>query len=100
MAVDQAIDEEARRTHQAIEDLQGRRRPGGAGLKYGAAATPLQLRRAGLLPCELIASGADAAELSLAENVVRVAMYPPDHFEAFLDLVEHGVDPASAARRL
>jgi ParB family chromosome partitioning protein len=49
--------------------------------------------------CELVAAQADAGELSLAENVVRVAMHPADQFEAFRDLVDRGLDASAVARR-
>lgn len=51
------------------------------------------------IPCQLVADEADAGEISLAENVVRVAMHPADQFEAFRDLVDRGVDVASVATR-
>ena len=35
------------------------------------------------VPCRIIANGAIDGELSLAENVVRVAMHPADQVEAF-----------------
>ena len=40
--------------------------------------------------CSVIEAGQDAGELSLAENVVRVAMHPADQFEAWRDLAAHG----------
>jgi ParB family chromosome partitioning protein len=49
--------------------------------------------------CELVPAEADAGELSLAENVVRVAMHPADQFEAFRDLVDRGLDIAAVAQR-
>jgi len=49
--------------------------------------------------CVLTQADADAGELSLAENVVRLAMHPADQFESFRDLVDRGVDAASVARR-
>jgi len=51
------------------------------------------------VPCQLVAADADAGEISLAENVVRVAMHPADQFEAFRDLVDRGVDVAAVATR-
>jgi ParB family chromosome partitioning protein len=51
------------------------------------------------IPCQLVAAEADAGEISLAENVVRVAMHPADQFEAFRDLVDRGTDLASVAAR-
>ena len=40
--------------------------------------------------CQLRGEGPDDTELSLAENVVRVAMHPADQFEAWRALVEKG----------
>ena len=34
------------------------------------------------VPCQTLGSGVDAAEISLAENVLREAMHPADEFEA------------------
>lgn len=51
------------------------------------------------IPCQLIAVDTDAGEISLAENVVRVAMHPADQFEAFRDLVDRGTGLASVAAR-
>ncbi|MCY4599748.1 MAG: ParB N-terminal domain-containing protein, partial [Acidobacteria bacterium] len=49
------------------------------------------------VPCR-IANG-DAAELSLAENVVRVPMHPADQVEAFSALAEDGLTVAAIAAR-
>jgi ParB family chromosome partitioning protein len=51
------------------------------------------------VPCSLIGDGADATEISLAENVVREAMHPADEFEAFKALIEKGVPVADVAAR-
>lgn len=51
------------------------------------------------ISCQLVAAEADAGEISLAENVVRVAMHPADQFEAFRDLVDRGVEVAAVAAR-
>lgn len=51
------------------------------------------------IPCQLVAAEADAGEISLAENIVRVAMHPADQFEAFRDLVDRGTDVAAVAAR-
>ncbi len=51
------------------------------------------------IPCQLVAAQANASEISLAENVVRVAMHPADQFEAFRDLVDRGADVSSVAAR-
>jgi ParB family transcriptional regulator, chromosome partitioning protein len=41
----------------------------------------------------------DAAEISLAENVVRVPMHPADQFEAFRALIDNGAGIADVAAR-
>ena len=53
----------------------------------------------GEVACQLVADEADAGEISLAENVVRMAMHPADQFEAFCDLVDRGVDIDAVATR-
>ena len=42
---------------------------------------------------------ADATELSLAENTVRIAMHPADQFEAWSALIASGKTAAEVARR-
>ena len=42
------------------------------------------------VPCKIAEDEVDAAELSLAENVMRDDMHPADRFEAFRDLVDKG----------
>jgi ParB family chromosome partitioning protein len=49
--------------------------------------------------CQLRGEGPDDTELSLAENVVRVAMHPADQFEAWRALVEKGDSAAEIAVR-
>lgn len=49
--------------------------------------------------CELVSEEADAGELSLAENVMRVAMHPADQFVAFSELVDRGLGVAAVAQR-
>ncbi len=50
------------------------------------------------VPCKIAANG-NASELSLAENVVRIAMHPADQVVAFAGLADSGVTvPAIAAR--
>jgi ParB family chromosome partitioning protein len=51
------------------------------------------------IPCQLVATNADAGEISLVENVVRVAMHPADQFEAFRDLVDRGLSADAVALR-
>lgn len=51
------------------------------------------------VPCSVRSGGDDAAEISLAENVVRVPMHPADQYLAFSELVEAGSTPADIAAR-
>lgn len=51
------------------------------------------------IPCVIAASDADATELSLAENIVRMPMHPADQFEAFRDLIDSGASVADVAAR-
>lgn len=51
------------------------------------------------IACRLAAAKSDSGELSLAENVVRLAMHPADQFEAFRDLADRGLEAASIAAR-
>lgn len=49
--------------------------------------------------CQVIDRDADATEIGLAENVVRLAMHPADQFEAFRALIDKGADAADIATR-
>ena len=51
------------------------------------------------VPCLVIDGNAPSAELSLAENVVRIAMHPADQVAAFRDLAESGSTVSSIAAR-
>lgn len=51
------------------------------------------------IACHLIKGEGDPSELSLAENVVRVAMHPADQFEAWRDLIDKGSSPGEVAAR-
>lgn len=51
------------------------------------------------IPCKVSEGGEDAAEISLTENVQRVAMHPADQFEAFAALVEDGKTVEQVAQR-
>ena len=51
------------------------------------------------VPCLIIDGNATPAELSLAENVVRIAMHPADQVIAFTKLTESGVTAAAIAAR-
>ncbi len=50
------------------------------------------------VPCR-ITEAADAAEISLAENVMREDMHPADQFEAFRDLADKGMPATDIAAR-
>ena len=51
------------------------------------------------VPCRIVANGAIDGELSLAENVIRVAMHPADQVEAFGALALAGATVADIAAR-
>ena len=51
------------------------------------------------VPCQIRSGEVEAAELSLAENVVRVAMHPADQVVAFSKLVQAGQPVSSIAAR-
>ena len=51
------------------------------------------------VPCRIVANGAVDGEISLAENVVRVAMHPADQVEAFGALALAGATVADIAAR-
>jgi ParB family transcriptional regulator, chromosome partitioning protein len=51
------------------------------------------------IPCHVVDREADATEIGLAENTVRLAMHPADQFEAFRALVDKGADTADIATR-
>lgn len=50
------------------------------------------------IPCRIVPAD-EAAELSLAENVVRTNMHPADEIEAFARLAEEGDGPEAIAAR-
>ena len=50
------------------------------------------------VPCKIAANG-NAGELSLAENVIRIAMHPADQVVAFSQLVRSGVTVTAIAAR-
>lgn len=56
-------------------------------------------RRHGPVPVRVLASAADAARVSLTENVMRAALHPADEFAAFAALITEGFDAAEVARR-
>ncbi|MCY4550698.1 MAG: ParB N-terminal domain-containing protein [Defluviicoccus sp.] len=51
------------------------------------------------VPCQVRSGDAQPAELSLAENIVRIAMHPADQVTAFAKLVEAGQSVAAIAAR-
>ena len=51
------------------------------------------------VPCMVVDGNASSSELSLAENVIRIAMHPADQVIAFTKLVESGVSVAAIATR-
>ena len=51
------------------------------------------------VPCRVIGNGAIDSELSLAENVIRVAMHPADQVQAFGTLADAGASVADIAAR-
>ena len=50
------------------------------------------------VPCKIAANG-NAGELSLAENVIRIAMHPADQVVAFSQIAQSGVTVAAIAAR-
>ena len=51
------------------------------------------------VPCLVRADGGESGEVSLAENVVRIAMHPADQVVAFTKLVQSGQSVSSVAAR-
>ena len=51
------------------------------------------------VPCRLVEGDADLTEISLAENVVRLAMHPADQFTAFRELADKGLQASDIATR-
>ena len=51
------------------------------------------------VPCLIVDGDAASGELSLAENVIRIAMHPADQVIAFTKLAETGVTAAAIAAR-
>ena len=50
------------------------------------------------VPCQIMA-GDDAAEISLAGNVMRLPMHPADQYDAFKALADSGKGPEEIAAR-
>lgn len=51
------------------------------------------------IPCHVLTDAAQATEISLAENTVRLPMHPADQFEAFHALNENGLPVPDIAAR-
>ena len=51
------------------------------------------------VPCRVVPGSADATEISLTENVMRMPMHPADQFDAFRELIDNGSTPADIAAR-
>ena len=51
------------------------------------------------VPCQVRTGDAESGEISLAENVVRIAMHPADQVTAFAKLVEAGQSVSAIAAR-
>ena len=51
------------------------------------------------VPCQIRSGDADPAELSLAENVIRIAMHPADQVVAFSKLADAGQSVSAIAAR-
>ena len=51
------------------------------------------------VPCQVRSDDADPAELSLAENVIRIAMHPADQVVAFSELARAGQSVSAIAAR-
>ena len=96
-------------THGLLENLVVRSDgPGGdhavvAGGRRLAALKALaadgMLDAAHPVPCLIVDGDAASGELSLAENVIRIAMHPADQVIAFTQLAESGVTMAAIAAR-
>ena len=99
--------------HDLLENLIVRvEHPGGNGIERCAVvaggrrlAAMKALAEEGTLdadhpvPCRVIGAEENAGELSLAENVVRVAMHPADQVVAFAKLSRSGVSVSAIAAR-
>ena len=64
-----------------------------------ALAKAKKIKASEPIPCIVLEDGEDAAEISLAENVHRVAMHPMDQFEAFAALIDGGQTIEDVAQR-
>src|SRR5580693_6252323 len=84
--------------HGLLQNLQVRPGPNGkfevvAGGRRLAAIKRLAKAKTIAKDAEIacnVLDGADAAEISLAENIMRLPMHPADQYEAFKALAEEG----------
>jgi len=95
------------KAHGLLQNLQVRAAEGGkfevvAGRRRLAALKSLarnkDIEKLVEISCHVLEEG-DAAEISLAENMMRLPMHPADQFEAFQALVETGKGPEDIAAR-
>ncbi len=95
-------------THGLLNPLLVRKAPKGryavvAGQRRYLAMQKLAkagtMEKAAPVSCHLRSDDQDDAELSLAENVVRVAMHPADQFEAWRGLIDGGASVPDIAAR-
>jgi ParB family transcriptional regulator, chromosome partitioning protein len=75
--------------------IAGRRRH----LALSALAEEGHLAADAPVACNVKHRTANATEISLTENVMRVPMHPADQFDAFRELVDEGATPADIAAR-
>jgi len=95
------------KAHGLLQNLQVRPAQGGkfevvAGRRRLAALKRLarnkDIEKLVEIACHVL-SDEDAAEISLAENIMRLPMHPADQFEAFHALAEGGKGPEDIAAR-
>ena len=99
------------RAHGLLQNLSVREKSNGAGSVYHVVGGVRRLAALESLaeeghiapdtpiPCRLAAGGDDDTELSLAENVLRVAMHPADEVVAFRRLADEGMSAADIGTR-
>jgi ParB family chromosome partitioning protein len=95
------------KAHGLLQNLQVRAGDSGkfevvAGMRRLAALKRLAKEKAIAKTAEIachVLDGEDAAEISLAENVMRLPMHPADQFDAFKMLADDGKGPEEIAAR-
>ncbi len=75
--------------------IAGQRRYHALSLLVGRDTIPADMP----IACHVLDKEADATEIGLAENTVRVPMHPADQFEAFRELIDKGAGIADIAHR-